>query len=101
MKLTNDRFQIAEAARHGMHRKNIAIPGRRQRDKAKVDHIAGEGWVILNCHPRKRIGHKQADDRKEGGKSYRDTQVDQDGSGYAMMRDASRGEYRSGNETDH
>src|SRR5450755_852827 len=71
IELTHYRFEITEAARHRMQRKNIAIAGRGQgheakakaKAKAKVNHLAGERRIILKRHSRECIGNEQANKR--------------------------------------
>src|SRR5712671_8088910 len=50
VELADDRFQVAEAACDGMHRKDVAITRGGQGDEAEVDYVAGERRVIFKFH---------------------------------------------------
>jgi hypothetical protein len=72
IELANDRFQIAEATRHRVYRKDIAVTRLCQRHEAEIDDVAGQCGIILKHHSKKCLGNQHPDNREQRRKRHGD-----------------------------
>ena len=77
-----------------MHRDNVAITCRRQRDEAQIENRIGEAGIVLKSSSVESSRKRQADEHKERSERNRDEKIQQDSAGDPVIVDLAGAENR-------